>query len=361
MDFVDDEGRLTLSYSRDDFHRSITSPRARRRPSRVRLPLHPRAGPAEQWSTTITIVPGGSASPAAVPVAHDAATMRRRSRAKAEELDGWLADAPASRPTTRPGAHLSGQPLRPGRPADASRPRAGDPPRRRPTLVHGAVRPRQPDHQPADPSLRARARGDHAARPRRTAGGGARRLPRNGARQDPPRGAVRRADRARRTPPLAVLRLRRRDAALPRPARRVLPLDRRRGPGPRARAARPRRARLDRRERRRDGDGYVEYERRNQASGLVNQCWKDSWDAIQFADGSLARGPIATAEIQGYAYDAQVRRRALAREVWGDEALADKLEGAPPPCAPTSAATSGCRSAAATRSPSTATSDRSTA
>jgi glycogen debranching enzyme len=76
-----------------------------------------------------------------------------------------------------------------------------------------------------------------------------------------------------------------------------------------------------------DGDGYVEYERRNQASGLVNQCWKDSWDAIQFADGSLARGPIATAEIQGYAYDAQVRAAHLAREVWDDQALAGKLEG----------------------------------
>jgi glycogen debranching enzyme len=77
----------------------------------------------------------------------------------------------------------------------------------------------------------------------------------------------------------------------------------------------------------RDGDGYVEYERRNQATGLVNQCWKDSWDAIQFADGTLARGPIATAEVQGYAYDAQVRAAHLARTIWGDDALADKLEG----------------------------------
>jgi glycogen debranching enzyme len=76
-----------------------------------------------------------------------------------------------------------------------------------------------------------------------------------------------------------------------------------------------------------DGDGYVEYERRNQESGLVNQCWKDSWNSIQFADGTLARGPIATAEIQGYAYDAQVRAAHLAREVWDDQALAGKLEG----------------------------------
>jgi glycogen debranching enzyme len=76
----------------------------------------------------------------------------------------------------------------------------------------------------------------------------------------------------------------------------------------------------------RDGDGYVEYECRNPTTGLVNQCWKDSWDAIQFADGALAHGPIATCEIQGYVYDAQRRSARLAREVWHDEALATELE-----------------------------------
>ena len=75
-----------------------------------------------------------------------------------------------------------------------------------------------------------------------------------------------------------------------------------------------------------DGDGYVEYERRNLTTGLVNQCWKDSWNSIQFADGRLARGPIATCEIQGYVYDAQRRSARLAREVWGDEQLAERLE-----------------------------------
>jgi glycogen debranching enzyme len=76
----------------------------------------------------------------------------------------------------------------------------------------------------------------------------------------------------------------------------------------------------------RDGDGYVEYERRNATTGLVNQCWKDSWNSIQFANGQLARGPIATCEIQGYVYDAQRRSARLAREVWGDEALTQRLE-----------------------------------
>ncbi len=75
-----------------------------------------------------------------------------------------------------------------------------------------------------------------------------------------------------------------------------------------------------------DGDGYVEYSRRNSASGLLNQCWKDSWDAIQFADGTLPRGPIATCEVQGYAYDARRRSARLAREVWDDRAFAERLE-----------------------------------
>ncbi len=75
-----------------------------------------------------------------------------------------------------------------------------------------------------------------------------------------------------------------------------------------------------------DGDGYVEYSRRNSVTGLVNQCWKDSWDAIQFADGTLPRGPIATCEIQGYVYDARLRAARLAREVWGDRAFAEHLE-----------------------------------
>ena len=75
-----------------------------------------------------------------------------------------------------------------------------------------------------------------------------------------------------------------------------------------------------------DGDGYVEYSRRNASTGLVNQCWKDSWDGIQLADGTLPRGPIATCEIQGYVYDARRRAARLAREVWHDQALAQRLD-----------------------------------
>ena len=76
----------------------------------------------------------------------------------------------------------------------------------------------------------------------------------------------------------------------------------------------------------RDGDGYVEYERRNTETGLENQCWKDSWNSILFADGTLAKAPRATCELQGYAYDARRRCARLAREVWQDDELAAKLD-----------------------------------
>jgi glycogen debranching enzyme len=56
----------------------------------------------------------------------------------------------------------------------------------------------------------------------------------------------------------------------------------------------------------RDGDGFVEYERRS-PEGLVNHGWKDSADSVVHADGSLAEGPIALVEVQGYVYEAKLR------------------------------------------------------
>jgi glycogen debranching enzyme len=55
----------------------------------------------------------------------------------------------------------------------------------------------------------------------------------------------------------------------------------------------------------RDGDGFLEY-LRSTDTGLVNQGWKDSWDAIRFRDGRIARPPIALCEVQGYAYAARL-------------------------------------------------------
>ncbi|MDQ1734800.1 MAG: hypothetical protein QOH56_1051 [Pseudonocardiales bacterium] len=52
-----------------------------------------------------------------------------------------------------------------------------------------------------------------------------------------------------------------------------------------------------------DGDGFLEYLDAT-GTGLANQGWKDSGDSIRFADGSLAEGPVALCEVQGYAYEA---------------------------------------------------------
>ncbi len=75
----------------------------------------------------------------------------------------------------------------------------------------------------------------------------------------------------------------------------------------------------------RDGDGFVEYRKRSER-GLDNQSWKDSFDSQRFADGRIAVPPIAPCEVQGYVYDAKRRAAELAREVWRDRELAERLE-----------------------------------
>ncbi|PYY04893.1 MAG: amylo-alpha-1,6-glucosidase [Acidobacteria bacterium] len=72
-----------------------------------------------------------------------------------------------------------------------------------------------------------------------------------------------------------------------------------------------------------DGDGLVEYKRRS-PKGLINQGWKDSWDANMHRDGSMANPPIALVEVQGYCHEAQYRMAQLLRLV-GDTMRADKL------------------------------------
>ncbi|NMM94933.1 glycogen debranching N-terminal domain-containing protein [Bifidobacterium oedipodis] len=52
-----------------------------------------------------------------------------------------------------------------------------------------------------------------------------------------------------------------------------------------------------------DGDGFLEYIDRS-GHGLSNQGWKDSGDSVRWHDGSIAEGPIALCEVQGYAYQA---------------------------------------------------------
>jgi glycogen debranching enzyme len=73
----------------------------------------------------------------------------------------------------------------------------------------------------------------------------------------------------------------------------------------------------------RDGDGFVEYERRTPL-GLLNQGWKDSGDGLRHRDGSLAQAPIALVEVQGYVFDAKIRMAGLAERL-GDHDLATRL------------------------------------
>jgi glycogen debranching enzyme len=74
------------------------------------------------------------------------------------------------------------------------------------------------------------------------------------------------------------------------------------------------------------GNGYIWYQRRNEETGLENQCWKDSWDSISYRDGRIPGFPRATCELQGYAYDAKMRGARLARDIWKDPAFAGELE-----------------------------------
>jgi glycogen debranching enzyme len=74
----------------------------------------------------------------------------------------------------------------------------------------------------------------------------------------------------------------------------------------------------------RNGDGFIDYGRRRE-SGLRNQGWKDSEDAVFHADGSLAVAPIALCEVQGYTYLAY-REGALLAFDSGEKDLASDLE-----------------------------------
>lgn len=63
-----------------------------------------------------------------------------------------------------------------------------------------------------------------------------------------------------------------------------------------------------------DRDGFVEYLKRS-SKGLVHQSWKDSKDSVFHADGTLAEGPLALCEVQGYVYAALKNAAELATVV----------------------------------------------
>jgi glycogen debranching enzyme len=75
-----------------------------------------------------------------------------------------------------------------------------------------------------------------------------------------------------------------------------------------------------------DGDGFLEYARATE-QGLANQGWKDSVDSVFHADGRLAEGPIALAEVQAYVFAAKELAARCARRLGHlDRALALEAE-----------------------------------
>jgi glycogen debranching enzyme len=74
----------------------------------------------------------------------------------------------------------------------------------------------------------------------------------------------------------------------------------------------------------RDRDGFVEYQRATE-KGLANQGWKDSFDAVFHADGRLAEGSVALAEVQGYVFAAK-RLAARCALRLGRREIAQRLE-----------------------------------
>src|SRR5581483_6514424 len=53
-----------------------------------------------------------------------------------------------------------------------------------------------------------------------------------------------------------------------------------------------------------DGDGYLEYGP-GAKGGVKNQGWKDSFDSLQYPDGTPVELPAALIEVQGYVYAAK--------------------------------------------------------
>ena len=187
------------------------------------------------------------------------------------------------------------------------------------SLVLDHVRPRRdPDHRGAD-AVGQSAHGARRAQPARGAAGenhGCKIRRRAG--QDPARDARRRDGGARRGAVRALLRQRRLDAAVracwrdsissapatSRPSRRCGRRSRRRSPGSTGPATATATASSNMRAR--------------PTQGLQNQGWKDSLDSVFHADGRLAEGPIALAEVQAYVYAAKrlLTRCAPADRAW---------------------------------------------
>ncbi len=163
-----------------------------------------------------------------------------------------------------------------------------------------------------------------------------RRNPRAGrrARQDPARGARRRDGGARRGAVRALLRQRRRDAAVRDAGRRVPASAPAIAPWPRALAATssgrcdwidgygdP------------DGDGFVEYAAHDRHTGWCSRAGRTRTTRCSTRDGSLAEGPIALCEVQGYVYAARLAARRPGERARHARASREEQRRAPSACA----------------------------
>jgi len=76
-----------------------------------------------------------------------------------------------------------------------------------------------------------------------------------------------------------------------------------------------------------DGDGFVEYRRKNE-KGILQQGWKDSNDSVFYDDGTLVEPPVALCEVQGYVYEAKTLAAEIAEVLDQPEKSADLREQA---------------------------------
>ena len=312
LDVSDDGSRLTFRYKRHTFERATHvdfsgSPRIHGNHVVYETVVPPRGS----WSACIEVTPGdrrASRSRRAT-----SAASRSSARRPVARLEEWRARMPvvtsdddqfrallerSTRDLAGP-AHL--------RPR-VSRPRGR---RRGRAVVHDAVRPRLAAHVVDDDARRSRSRARHAADAGAVPGPArSTRAPRRSRAASCTRCA---SARPRRSRSAAVA-----STTAPSTPRRCSSCS-----SASCRAGASRREEVDAllpaadaalawitEYGDRDGDGYVEYQRTTDR-GLQNQGWKDSWDSMRFADGSLAAPPIALCEVQGYVYAALDRARPL--------------------------------------------------
>ena len=76
----------------------------------------------------------------------------------------------------------------------------------------------------------------------------------------------------------------------------------------------------------RDGDGFVEFRAARAARARRTSRGRTRATRSASTTARIATAPIAPCEVQGYVYDAKRRIAELAREVWRDRALAERLD-----------------------------------